>query len=165
MAGYDRFTADGKKFFKELEELAKMEVKVGFTEEKSGFNARHDAVSANDSESGATMAEIAAFNELGTSGMPSRPFLRNAYDNNAQNIEAMCAEQVKQLVNGKTTAEKALKAIGALQVGLIQSEIRDGTFEPNKESTIKRKKSDNTLIDTGTMRQSVHYVVKKKERS
>ena len=31
-----------------------------------------------------------------------------------------------------------------------------------REATIKRKGSDKPLIDTGTMRQSVHYVIEKK---
>ena len=43
----------------------------------------------------------------------------------------------------------------------VQKEIVDGSFEPNAESTIKKKGSDKPLIDTGTMRQSVTYVVRK----
>ena len=37
-----------------------------------------------------------------------------------------------------------------------------GGFAPNAESTIKKKGSDQPLIDTGYMRQSVNYVVKRR---
>ena len=41
--------------------------------------------------------------------------------------------------------------------------IVNGGFEPNKESTVKRKGSSKPLIDTGTMRNAVSYEVVKKK--
>ena len=41
----------------------------------------------------------------------------------------------------------------------------EGDFEPNAPSTIRKKKSDKPLIDTGRMRQSVMTVIDKKGRS
>ena len=44
----------------------------------------------------------------------------------------------------------------------MQQEIVDGGFVANKPSTIKKKKSEQPLIDTGHMRQSVDFVIKER---
>ena len=59
-------------------------------------------------------------------------------------------------------AEKILKETGVFQVSLIQEKIENGSYEKNADATIERKGSDKPLIDTGRMRQSVHYVIEKK---
>lgn len=107
------------------------------------------------------MAQIAMWNELGTSTAPSRPFLRKSVDENADPINAMCAQQLKSITAGGT-AEQSLKQIGVFGVGLVQEKIESGSYEPNAPSTIRKKKSDKPLIDTGKMRQSVKYVIRKK---
>jgi hypothetical protein len=174
MPGRDKTTKQGKTFFKQIDELKKLQVRVGFTAAKRGYGQRHENVSADD-EDGVTIAEIAAWNELGTYNIPPRPFLRQSVDNNRDNIRAMCKEAMSAIVEGKATAQKALAMLGALQVGLVQSEIKRGGFEPNARITVeggwmrnkksgkafyvKGKKSAQPLIDTGRMRQSVHYVI------
>ena len=57
---------------------------------------------------------------------------------------------------------KALKDLGVFCKGLVQQEIVDGGFVANKPSTIKKKKSEQPLIDTGHMRQSVDFVIKER---
>ena len=52
-----------------------------------------------------------------------------------------------------------LKKIGVYLKGVVQKEIVDGDYAPNAESTIKRKKSDRPLIDSGYMRQSVSFFI------
>jgi hypothetical protein len=160
--GYDRPTAAGKRFNAQIAALAKMELRVGFNESKAGYGFNHEAVAADDYEDGPAVAEVAAWNELGTPGTPPRPFMRQSIDNNTGRIKTMCSLQLQELVNGVKTADEIMRAIGALQVGLIQHEIRSGGFAANAPATIKRKKSDKPLIDTGHMRQSVHYVIKQK---
>ena len=92
----------------------------------------------------------------------SRPFMRDSVDKHADQINAFIVAQKKLFAQGKITAEQMLNAIGVFQKGLVQNEIVDGEFVPNAPSTIKRKGSDRPLIDTGKMRQSVNYVIKKK---
>ena len=82
-------------------------------------------------------------------------------DENEDKINAMCAQQVKSLCNGGS-AESVLKEVGAFGVSLVQEKIGNGSFAPNAPATIKAKGSDHPLIDSGRMRQSVHYVVKGK---
>jgi hypothetical protein len=138
-------------FYKEIDELKKLQVRVGFQHGEE-----------TDEDSGADLADVAMWNELGTAHSPPRPFLRQSVDNNASRINAMCSAQLRAIARGEKTANDALKALGVLQKGLVQSEINDGAFEPNAPSTIKKKGSSKPLIDSGRMRQSVNFVIKPK---
>ena len=166
MPGHDIETRNGKWFRKQIEELKKLQVRVGFQHGKE-----------SDGESGADIADIALWNEMGTEHSPSRPFLRQSVENHKDQITAMCRAQLQSLAKGGATAQKVLSGIGATQKGIIQYEIREGNFEPNAPITIeggwmrrkggkpfyvKGKKSKRPLIDTGRMMQSVNFVIKPK---
>jgi len=190
MPGHDRETKDGKWFKKQIEELKKLHVRVGFQhgnessgepDPKTGKKPRPDIV------------DIAMWNELGTEHSPPRPFMRQSVDNHKDKISAMCKAQLQALARGETTAQEVLTGLGVMQKGLIQNEIREGGFVPNAPSTIWRKskkalktvkdadgnrvktkggksikrlvivkRKDTPLIDTGRMRQSVNFVIKPK---
>lgn len=154
MAGYDKLTPEGKKFYAEIKNLKDNEVFVGF---QSGHDTHKDEETGREVD----MAEIAIYNELGTSTSPPRPFLRQSFDDNQAKIIAMCEQQTKEIAKGGT-AENSLKNLGVFGVGLVQEKIVSGNFTPNAPSTIKAKGSERPLIDTGQMRQSVHYVIRKK---
>lgn len=147
--GWDRLTPEGERFFKQIDELKDKEVFIGF---QSG--------EVTD-DRGVDMAQIAAWNELGTSTAPSRPFLRMSVDENEGKINTMCGQQLKSITEGGT-AEQCLKQVGVFEVQLVQEKIVSGSYEANAPSTIKKKGSDKPLIDTGRMRQSVKYVIRKK---
>lgn len=142
-------TKEGKKYFNELKKLSKMEIRVGFQSGKA------------KEENGTDLVEIAAFNELGSSNVPARPFMKQSFENHEDELQAACSKAIKTVSSGGS-AEQALNQLGVTCKALVQMEIRDGKFVPNAESTIKKKKSDKPLIDTGTMRQSVQYVVTKR---
>ena len=144
-------TPEGKKFFRELKKLMKMEVAVGF-----------QAGEATE-ENGADLVDIAAFNELGTSSSPARPFMKQSFENHEDVLKKAC-ERVNNAVNSGGSAEQALNALGVDLKGLVQEEILEGGFVPNAPATIKKKRSDTPLIDTGTMRQSVNYVVRQRTK-
>lgn len=147
---HDKLTADGKKLKKELEQLKKLQVRIGFQRGKKKYDDETD------------MCDVALFNELGTSKSPSRPFLRQSVDDNSDKINALCKSIMKNISNGSCTAEEAYKKAGVYIKGLVQEQIKNGEFEANKPSTIKKKGSDKPLIDTGQMRQSVNFVICKK---
>ncbi len=172
----DRKTSDWKKLEKELKELSGMEVRVGFQRDKKYYPQRktkkknqEDEQEKKDEqkkeeEEEIDVCDVAICNELGvpSKNIPSRPFLRKSVDENKEEIETFLKLQAKRVMNG-VPAEKILKETGDFQAKLIQKKIENGSYEENKEATIKRKKgSDKPLIDTGTMRQSVHYVIEKK---
>ena len=147
--GWDRLTPEGQRFFAEIEKLKEQQVFVGF---QAGQVA---------DDRGVDMAQIAMFNELGTSTAPARPFLRDSVDENEDVIRDQCGKELKKLTTG-ATAETVLKRVGALGVRLVQEKIGSGSFEPNAESTIRKKGSDKPLIDTGRMRQSVNFIIRRK---
>ena len=144
--GWSDLTAEGKKYFAELEKLAKLEVQVGFQD------------GASDEE-GTTYAEIAAYNELGTSTIPARPFMKQSFENHQDELQEACERVNDTLAEGGST-DSALTELGVFVKGLIQEEIVTGDFAPNSPSTIRRKGSATPLIDTGRMRQSVNYIIK-----
>ena len=147
--GHDRITPEGRRFLAEIDKLKELQVHVGYQ------------AGAVTDDKGVDLANVAAFNELGTVTSPARPFLRQSVDENTDKIKSMCAIQLTKLRDG-ATAEDILKALGVFQKGLVQEKIVDGSFAPNAPSTIRRKGSDKPLIDTGKMRQSVNFVIKSK---
>ncbi len=145
-----RVTPEGQRLQRILKELKELEVRVGF---QHGKTVEPD---------GTDICDIAAWNELGTEHTPARPFLRKSVDDNKNRIKAFLEYQMQQMIHG-VSAEQALKEIGIFQKDLIQEKITEGSFIPNAVSTIIQKGSSKPLVDTGRMRQSVNYVVKKKE--
>ena len=145
----DKVTAAGKKLQKILKELADKEVRIGFQQGKA------------TEEDGTDICDIAAWNELGTVNMPSRPFLRMSVDDNSDKINSFMSAQKRSIINGEPT-DRILKKIGIFQKDLIQEKITEGSFAPNAPSTIKAKGSSKPLIDTGRMRQSVNFEIKQK---
>ena len=147
MFGFTDLTPEGKRYFKELKKLKKLEVRVGF-----------QAGEAKE-ESGADVCDIAAHNEFGSSTTPARPFMRQSFENHEAELKKAC-KTVESRIKVGGSAEEALETLGVFCKGLVQQEIVDGGFAPNAESTIRKKGSEQPLIDTGTMRQSVNYVIK-----
>lgn len=138
-------TPQGRKFFKELEKLGNLQVHVGFQGDETY-------------EDGTSLAEIAAFNELGTSTIPARPFMKQSFKDHEKDLKETCMQVGKMLSEG-ATVDKALNMLGTTVKGLVQSEMVEGKFAPNAPATIKKKGSSTPLIDTGYMRQSINYVI------
>lgn len=146
-------TPEGKRYLAELKKLVELEVHVGFQ--------RGEAEYEDQGGSSADVVDVAAYNELGTSDTPARPFMRQSFENHQPELQKAC-DRVNTVLAKGGTAETALKELGAFAKGLVQEEIVDGDFEPNKPSTIKKKGSAQPLIDSGLMRQSVNFVIKKR---
>lgn len=146
--GFSDLTPEGKKYFRELKKMTDMEIQVGFQGDQKY-------------EDGTSIAQVAAINEFGASDIPERPFMRQSFENHEGELQAAC-DAAQRLVSSGGSAEQALQQIGVVAKGLVQDEIVNGGFAPNAESTIKKKGSEQPLIDTGTMRQSVNFVVKRR---
>lgn len=145
-----KITAAGKKLKKELEKLQNIEVRAGF---------QHGKAAEDD---GADICDVAAWNEFGTSNMPSRPFIRDAVDNKGDEVAKILQQEMAAVLNGQSTTENLCKRAGLKMKDIIQESITDGDFAPNAASTIAKKGSSHPLIDSGRMRQSVMYVVREK---
>ena len=103
------------------------------------------------------VATIAAFNEFGTPTIPERPFFRNAIAGSARVLNPI----IKAGIDPKTMEfdERTAGHVGAVMQARIQNSIRDLKTPPNAPRTIRRKQSDNPLVDEGFMRASVDYQV------
>ena len=161
---------------KELDELCRLKVCVGFQSQDSK-NKRKKESGEPSSDKEVTNLDVAMWNELGTPYMPSRPFMRNSIDKNKPVIQKNAAALIKNLGEG-ITAKMVLTVLGEQQASFMAQEIDTGDFKPNAEITIsggwmrnkksgklfhvKGKKSDKPLIDTHQLQQSIHFVVRPK---
>lgn len=146
----DEYTAEGRQFQKTLEELNKLACFIGFQ-----YGMRKE-------KNGADLCNVAAWNEFGTSrGIPSRPFIRNTVDLHQDEINQMLDQMAVQVLNG-ATAEYVLNQMGSYLKGKMREEITDGEYVPNAPETIRKKGSDQPLIDLGGMYNGVQYQIKKK---
>ncbi len=145
LLGFDTFT-------KKVAELGSR-ARKGELEKRSAF------VGVTGSQ-GSDLVVIAAANEYGTSDgrIPSRPFLRNAL--NKPELVAFVQNIATKYIKGDTGLDESLNKIGAYTAGLVQRSIGSDTPPPNAASTIKRKGSSKTLINTGRLRQSITWVLR-----
>lgn len=146
----DGLTAAGERVIRELDKLNELIVKVGFQQGEAS------------EDDGTDICDVAAWNELGTINIPSRPFMRDTVENNENEISDFMKKEVLDIVKNGKTAEQAFKEIGIKVKDLMQQTITEGNFTPNAPSTIRKKGSSKPLIDSGRMRQSVNYVIKEK---
>lgn len=114
---------------------------------------------AYESGGGVNLADVATFNEYGTSRIPARPFLQTSFDSNASQINAFKQKIHQAMLAGQGNIAKGLEAIGIFFKGVVQKQIAKGGFAANAPSTIKQKGSSKPLIDTGRLRQSINYKV------
>lgn len=92
--------------------------------------------------------------------IPARPFMRQAADANMDKWGDTAERLMTSIINGMS-AEQALELLGNQAKGDIQAIFTRGDFAPNSPATIARKKSSRPLIDTGRLRNSVDFRIKK----
>ena len=104
--GFTDLTPEGKRYFKELEKLMKLEVQVGFQAGEKTY------------EDGTDLVDVAAYNEYGTSDTPARPFMKQSFENHEDELQKAC-DRVNQALNRGGTAEAGLKELGVFVKGLV----------------------------------------------
>ena len=134
---------------KDLKDISK-ELK-GYTGVRAGFYQEE-----KEKDSDLTVAEVALANEFGTMGengirIPPRPFIRNTLKK-----EEIWRRIFSQLCKKKNSLGLILRQIGHVMRNDMIKSIDSNIPPPNSEKTIKKKGSSHTLIDTGTMRNSIH---------
>lgn len=106
---------------------------------------------------------IAAANEFGTKNIPARPYIRGAIDHHASEIQELAVIYSGQILDGIISRYEALTLIGQYIEGVTKKFMVNLKEPPNAESTIKRKGSENPLIDKSNLLGSIRYVVKSGE--
>lgn len=104
------------------------------------------------------LAVIAAVNEFGTKRIPSRPFMRNAFDANQSTLFRISATMYSEVMQGKRTIKNALEYMGEFMTSKVKKSIKNTLTPVNAPSTIARKKSSHPLIDTGQLLQSISHM-------
>lgn len=104
-----------------------------------------------------TMAQLGALLNFGSMDgkIPARPWLIPGLESVTPEI----LEDLQTSIANGLPLEQALDRIGAIAAGGVQEYMTDLKTPPNAPSTIAQKKSDNPLIDTGALRQSVTWKI------
>lgn len=97
--------------------------------------------------------------------IPRRSFLKDAFESNSKEINDFIKSEYKKVIDGKIDEKKALGRIGMKAENISKGAFRSdgyGKWERIKTETKRRKGSSKPLFDTGTLRNSITSVVRKK---
>ncbi len=147
----------GKKIEKALKELEK----IGNAPNKVLVGLPNDALPYPD---GTSVIMVGTVNEFGSADgrIPERSFLRSGLERNQQMFLNFWKRKfAKAILTGEIKPAKALALLGQLAQDAIQQQIVAIKTPANKQATISEKGSSNPLIDTGHMRQSIRWQIKK----
>lgn len=119
---------------------------------------------AGASEDGTLISEYAGYNEFGTKQIPSRPFMRTAFDNGVDDLNKTIRDLTVLVQDGKIDPDKAAGLLGEKHQGQVQAQILSNMPPPNSPVTIALKGSDRTLVDNSNMVQAIRWKREKRTR-
>lgn len=91
--------------------------------------------------------------------IPERSFIRSTFDEKEKEWTDYIAKLIGDLIQGLENARSVAEKIGSKIQLDVQRTMRDMSAPPNAASTVARKGSNNPLIDSGRLRQSVVFKV------
>ena len=144
--------------------LLKSEVVIGIPDDGS---ARQPEPGASAPPSNAVIGYTQEFGSP-EQNIPARPFLVPGVESITPKAAELLRKAGKAALFGDAAAvEAALNQIGLIGQAAAQQKITDGPFVPLSERTLKARKArgrkgDKPLLDTGQLRRSVTYIVRKK---
>ena len=97
--------------------------------------------------------------------IPPRPVLEPSIEANKQVIAKQIAiASTAAMENNPHLMEEALNKAGMIATSAAQGWFENpaNNWQPNAESTIKKKGSNQPLVDTGEMRKAITYVLRDK---
>ena len=92
--------------------------------------------------------------------IPERSFLRSSHDTKADEVLKSCERAVGQVLAGKMSVEQYLDMVGRDYMSMVKDYIVELSTPPNHPYTVEQKGSDNPLVDTGGLVESISYRVK-----
>ena len=140
-------------YLKNLEKAKRGYVAVGLPAEEVGGTVYDD---------GQTVAQVGAQHEYGA-GVPRRSFLRTPFDIKKDDLDKAIAKQFEDVFKRGKKAEQALGLIGTVAVNISKGAFTSrgyGEWPDISAATKEDKGSSQVLIDTGTLRNSITYVVR-----
>jgi len=149
----DKMLENTTAYLKNLEKAKRGHVAVGLPSEEVGGTVYAD---------GQTVAQVGAQHEYGA-GVPRRSFLRTPFDIKKDDLDKAIAKQFEDVFNRGKKAEQALGLIGTVAVNIVKGAFLTGGYGEwldITDATKEAKGSSQVLIDTGTLRNSITYVVR-----
>ena len=140
-------------YLKNLKEASTRYVAVGLPRENVGSEVYG---------SGKTILEVGASHEYGA-GVPMRSFLRMPFDMENKKITAEIGKQFKKVFEENRSIEKALGLIGITARNIVLMAFKTsgfGNWKDITQTTKELKGSSKILIDSGTLRNSITWVVR-----
>lgn len=92
--------------------------------------------------------------------IPERAFLRNGHDSVIDDVMKKSDLLLKQVMSGKMSAEQYINLIAQQLTTKIKKYARDLDNPPNWSGTSEAKGTDNPLVDTGKMINSIDWRIK-----
>jgi hypothetical protein len=148
----------GDKYKAVLEKIAKLKI-----------SARAGIPAGATTTDGKSIPEYAVYNELGTTHIPSRPFMRQTVNTHTEDWLNTVAGSLNYKEIDKDGAKRVMGLTGEQMKAHIQQTIQKGgnpPFAPNAKRTVDAKTAkgkvepDHPLIDTGQMLASIISEVK-----
>ena len=145
-----------KQVKKTLLDFSKLDLLVGVPQEKTEREGNNEPI---------TNAELMFIHTNGSpiKNIPKRPTIEPTIEENKERISEMFNKTVNKILNNKGDGRADLEKIGIWTVNKIKAKFGSDELAPNAPSTIAQKGSDRPLIDTGQLRNSITYVVRKKQ--
>lgn len=123
----------------------------------------HEAEGSAEHGDGATILDIAVVHEFGLGNVPRRSFIGDWQDETEQEHAAAIRAVAKAVVAGDVeSVEQGAERLGLRFVGEVQRRIAEGIDPPLDPATVARKGSSTPLIDTGQLRTSITYRVRRR---
>ena len=143
-------TSMEKRLQKVLKVLTKNKLHVGFLN-----NSEHNGPRTDMSN-----ASLALLQEHGTDNIPARPFMTQSLGNKNL-VKQQIDKQARRLLKDP---KSAMSNMGEDMSHLVKETMDRFSTPANAPATIAKKGSDNPLIETGSLRDSVEYDIRKNER-
>ena len=138
-----------KNINKLLKELNKVKLKVGVLSD-AGVNSKTREY----------IADYAYYNEYGSVDIPVRSFMASTADEQKENWSNSMSKAYDEIIKDEGKGlDYHLSRIGEQVRADIVLKISSNIAPKNAQSTIDKKKSDRTLVDTGILKQSIKYEI------
>jgi len=143
-----------KQLKKRLEQISRKQVVAGFP--KGKLNSPYY-------DNGASIIDVAIWNEFGTDFIPRRDFMGPAAEKWNEYFKLKVEERKDEIITGKIDIDQFLDEMGIQGAEFISGSIVALRKPPNAPSTIRRKGSDNPLVDTGALHRSTLHEIRMKQ--
>ncbi|MGX7417806.1 hypothetical protein ACWOFR_03270 [Carnobacterium gallinarum] len=91
--------------------------------------------------------------------IPERSFLRSTFDEKEEEWQKFFSKQIDDLIKSASSADSIYERLGAKAASDVQKKIKSISSPSNSPTTVASKGTNNPLINTGRLRQSVTWKV------